>query len=155
MKLFVYGYIHKIRSSRALEKACKVNVEVQWLMGKLTPDHWTIANFRRENEEKIKDIIKRFTKFLIDTGYAEGKEIVIDGTKLKANASVDSVTTIEELKERIIDTEKKIVYYLESINEEDEKEEELEQLRKEKEEELERLRKEKEELRKRLEEAEK
>jgi len=134
LKLYLYGYMNRIKSSRKLERECKVNIEVMWLMGKLQPDHWTISFFRKENQEEIKRIIKAFNQFLIESGYLEGKTIVIDGTKIKANASSSGNISIEEITERLEDVENKIVYYLEAIEEEDEKTEEIEKLKKEKEE---------------------
>lgn len=131
--LLIYGYLFRIKSSRDLERACKVNVEVQWLMHGLTPDHWTINEFRRKNGDLIERALKMFIRFLEDTGYVEGKEIVIDGTKFKANASTDEVIKLNDLKERIEDADRKIVYYLERIDRNDEMEEELNRLREEKE----------------------
>lgn len=131
--LFIYGYLFKIRSSRDLERACKVNIEVQWIMHGLVPDHWTINEFRRKNGKLIEKALKMFLRFLKDTGYVEGKEIVIDGTKLKANASSNAVISLRDLRERIEDADKKIVYYLEAIDKNDEVEEEIKRLREEKE----------------------
>jgi transposase len=133
LKLYLYGYMNRIKSSRKLERECKINIEVMWLLGKLSPDHWTISNFRKENQEQIKRIIRVFNKFLIESGYLEGKTIVIDGTKIKANASASGNMNIEEIAERLEDVENKIVYYLEAIDEEDERTEEIEKLKKEKE----------------------
>lgn len=132
LKLYLYGYMNRIKSSRKLEKECKVNIEVRWLMGKLSPDHWTISFFRKDNQEQIKQAIKSFNKFLLDSGYLEGKTIVIDGTKLKANASSKGNLNIDELKERVEQTDDRITYYLEAFNKSDEYEEEIEELRKEK-----------------------
>lgn len=135
LKLYLYGYMNRIKSSRNLEKECKRNIEVMWLLGRLSPDHWTISNFRKENHQEIKELIKLFNKFLLDTGYLEGKIIVIDGTKLKANApSSGNKYYIDELKEMVQQTDEKITYYLEAFNRTDEYEEQLEELRKEKEE---------------------
>lgn len=134
LKLYLYGYIHRIKSSRRLERESKVNIEVMWLMGKLSPDHWTISNFRKENQEQIKQVIITFNKFLLESGYLDGKMIVIDGTKLKANASSRGNMNIEELKERVQQTDDKITYYLEVFNKTDEYEEEIEELQKEKQE---------------------
>jgi transposase len=58
LKLFMYGYLNKTRSSRDLEKECKRNIEVMWLMKRLTPDHNTISNFRRDNTEAIRKVFK-------------------------------------------------------------------------------------------------
>jgi transposase len=134
LKLYVYGYMQRIKSSRKLERECKVNVEVMWLMGKLSPDHWTISNFRKDNQEQIIQAIKSFNKFLLESGYLEGKTIVIDGTKLRANASSKGNTNIDEIKERVQQTDDRITYYLEVFNKTDEYEEEIEELRKEKQE---------------------
>lgn len=134
LKLYLYGYMHRIKSSRRLERESRINIEVMWLMGKLSPDHWTISNFRKDNQEQIKQVIKSFNKFLLESGYLEGKTIVIDGTKLKANASSRGNMNIEELKERVQQTEDKITYYLEVFNKTDEYEEEIEELQKEKQE---------------------
>jgi len=134
LKLYIYGYIHRIKSSRRLERESRVNIEVMWLMGKLSPDHWTISNFRKDNQEQIKQVIKSFNKFLLESGYLEGKTIVIDGTKLKANASSRGNMNLEELKERVQQTDDKITYYLEVFNKTDEYEEEIEELQKEKQE---------------------
>jgi len=134
LKLYLYGYIHRIKSSRRLERESRVNIEVMWLMGKLSPDHWTISNFRKDNQEQIRQVIKSFNKFLLESGYLEGKTIVIDGTKLKANASSRGNMNLEELKERVQQTDDKITYYLEVFNKTDEYEEEIEELQKEKQE---------------------
>lgn len=134
LKLYVYGYMNRVKSSRKLERECKVNIEVLWLMGKMQPDHWTISNYRKENQVEIQQAVKQFVKFLKESGYLEGKTVVIDGTKLKANASLTSTTSIDELKERLEDIDNKIIYYLDTIEQEDEKTEEIEKLKKEKEE---------------------
>jgi len=147
LKLYIYGYMNRIKSSRKLERECKLNIEVMWLMGKLKPDHWTISKFRQENSEEIKATIKSFNKFLIESQYVDGKTIVIDGTKLKANASSSGNINIEEISERLEDIENKIVYYLESFNQNDEFDQEKEkvsELRKQKkelEEQIEQLKK--------------
>ena len=60
LKLYLYGYMNRVKSSRKLERECKVNIEVMWLMGKLQPDHWTISRFRKENTEEIKDVKDAF-----------------------------------------------------------------------------------------------
>lgn len=58
LKLFIYGYLNSMRSSRILEKECKRNVEVMWLIRQLTPDHNTISNFRRDNEKAIRKVFR-------------------------------------------------------------------------------------------------
>lgn len=137
LKLYLYGYMQRIKSSRNLERECRLNIEVMWLMGKLQPDHWTISKFRKENSEEIKQVIKSFNGFLIESKYVEGKTIVIDGTKLKANASSSGNMNIREISERLEDIENKTVSYLENFNQSDQIDEEKEkitELRKEKEE---------------------
>ena len=58
LKLFIYGYLNRIRSSRQLEKECKRNIELMWLLKQLVPDHNTIANFRRDNEKAIRKVFR-------------------------------------------------------------------------------------------------
>lgn len=134
LKLYVYGYMNRVKSSRKLERECKVNLEVLWLMGKMQPDHWTISFFRKENQAEIKHAVKQLGRFLKESGYLEGKTVVIDGTKLKANASVYGNMHKYEIEERIEELEKKIVHYLETMEKEDERTEQIEKLKKEKEE---------------------
>ena len=62
LKLYIYGYLNQLRSSRRLEKECKRNVEVMWLMGRLTPDFKTIADYRRDNVDCIKSVFREFIK---------------------------------------------------------------------------------------------
>src|SRR5574341_2326896 len=61
LRLYLYGYLHRVRSSRMLERETKVNVEVMWLLGKLTPDFKTVADFRRDNPAAIKRVCREFT----------------------------------------------------------------------------------------------
>ena len=63
LKLYIYGYLNRIRSSRRLEKESKRNVELMWLLKKLTPDHKTIANFRKDNKKAIKNVVGKFIVF--------------------------------------------------------------------------------------------
>ncbi len=62
LRLYLYGYLNRVRSSRMLERETKVNVEVMWLLGKLSPDFKTIADFRRDNLKAIKRVCKEFTQ---------------------------------------------------------------------------------------------
>jgi transposase len=92
-KLLIYGYFNSVSSSRKLECETSVNLEVIWLMRNLSPDHWTISDFRKENRLLISQITIDFRKFLKSAGYIKGKSISTDGTKIKANASRDVLTT--------------------------------------------------------------
>ena len=65
LKLYIYGYMNRIRSSRCLEKESKVTLEVIWLMRRLSPDHKTIANFRKDNGKALKNVFRDFVKLCI------------------------------------------------------------------------------------------
>lgn len=128
--LFLYGYINRISSSRRLEIECHRNREVQWMLGRLKPDHWTINNFRGKNAELIKGLVKQFRKFLKEQKLIDGNFVMIDGTKIKANNSKDMLKTAE-LEEVIRRSEDDINRYLNYMEKYDSLEEEKEQLKEE------------------------
>jgi transposase len=87
LKLFLYGYLNKIRSSRDLEKACHINIEVMWLMKSLSPDHNTISNFRRDNSKAIRQVFRSTVELAKNFDLIGGKLIAGDSTKLRAQNS--------------------------------------------------------------------
>lgn len=87
LKLFIYGYLNRIRSSRQLEKECMRNLEVKWLMRELIPDHNTIANFRKNNPKEIKKVFRATVELAKNFDLIGGQLIAGDGTKLRAQNS--------------------------------------------------------------------
>jgi transposase len=87
LKLFIYGYLNKIRSSRDLEKECKRNIEVMWLLKGLSPDHNTISNFRRDNSKAIRKVFQATVKVARHFNLIGGKLLAGDSTKLRAQNS--------------------------------------------------------------------
>lgn len=87
LKLFIYGYLNSIRSSRGLEKQCRINIEVRWLLGELVPDHNTISNFRRDNEKAIRQVFRHTVSMAKNFDLIGGKLIAGDSTKLRAQNS--------------------------------------------------------------------
>ena len=87
LKLFVYGYINHIRSSRQLEKECKRNIELLWLMKELAPDHNTISNFRRDNEKAIRKVFRHTVSIAKHFDLIGGTLVAGDSTKLRAQNS--------------------------------------------------------------------
>jgi len=126
-KLLLYGYLNSISSSRKLEKETQRNIETIWLMNNLTPDHWTISDFRKENKEFIKIIAIDFRKFLKDNGYIKGKSISTDGTKIKAYASRDSLS-MKQIDKKLANIEKEIERYLSQLQSNDSIENEQEDM---------------------------
>ncbi len=92
LKLYLYGYLNGVSSSRKLEAECNRNIEVMWLLGSLKPDFKTIADYRKDNGKQIKFLTHQVKLFLRDKKYIKGKVIAIDGTKLKANAKREMLT---------------------------------------------------------------
>jgi transposase len=87
LKLFIYGYMNRIRSSRQLEKECKRNLELMWLMKGLAPDHNTIANFRKDNPKAIRKVFHATVSLAKNFDLIGGKLLAGDGTKLRAQNS--------------------------------------------------------------------
>jgi len=87
LKLYIYGYLNRIRSSRQLEKECKRNIEVMWLLKTLKPDHNTISNFRRDNPKAIKKVFRETVKIAQYFNLIGGTLIAGDSTKLRAQNS--------------------------------------------------------------------
>lgn len=98
-KLYLYGYRNKIRSSRKLERACRVNIEAMWLMEGLTPDFRVISDFRKDNIDCMKKLYHEFTKRV--TVDLETGDVSIDGSKFKAWNSKERNFTIHKLEERM------------------------------------------------------
>ena len=103
LKLYIYGYIHKIRSSRKLEREAYRNIELWWLLGKLTPDHNTIADFRKDNARALRRVFRTFVHLCADLRLIGGKQVCIDGTKIRASNGRKQATSREL-------TEKKLAY---------------------------------------------
>ena len=119
LKLYVYGYMNRIRSSRRLETETKRNVEVMWLLKKLSPDHKTISRFRSENCKALKGVFRDFVKMCVGLGLYGRELAAIDGSKFKAVNSTDRNLSVKELNERIKRLNYRIDEYLQQMNEAD------------------------------------
>ncbi len=98
LKLYLYGYLHQMRSSRRLEAECRRNVELMWLLGRLYPDHKSIAEFRRTHREAVTAAGAELVQFARSVGLIRGEWIAIDGSKFRAASSVRSVLDREALQ---------------------------------------------------------
>jgi len=87
LKLYLYGYLNGIRSSRKLEKECIRNIELQWLLEGIVPNYHSIADYRKDNPKALKSLFKLFVSFLKDVDLVTGATIAIDGTKSRAHNS--------------------------------------------------------------------
>ena len=84
LKLYIYGYLNRVQSSRRLEREAAHNVEVMWLSGRLVPDHKTIADFRKDNGGAIRQVCARFVELCRAMGLLTQASVAIDGSKFKA-----------------------------------------------------------------------
>jgi transposase len=91
LKLYLYGYLHQVRSSRRLEAECRRNIEVMWLLARLVPDHKSIAEFRRMHRDAVSEAGAELIRFARSVGLARGEWVAIDGSKFRAVSSSQSV----------------------------------------------------------------
>ncbi len=122
LKLYLYGYFNKIRSSRKLQTECGRNIELMWLLGKIVPDFRCIADFRKDNAKAIKLVFREFVKLCDKLNLLGKTDIVIDGSKFKAVNSKDRNFTKGNLNDRISWIDEKISVYLAKLDENDEEE---------------------------------
>mgnify|MGYP003294704846 CR=1 FL=1 len=119
LKLHIYGYLNKIRSSRALEIEARRNIELMWLINAITPDHGTIAGFVKKNKSAFHNTLRNLTLILKGWGLIDGKLVAIDGTKIKAQNSKHNCITQSGLDKKIEYAESQINAYLMAIEKED------------------------------------
>ncbi len=115
LKLFIYGYLNRIPSSRRLEREAGRNVEVMWLTGKLVPDHKTIADFRRDNGPAIRKTCAQFVELCRRIGVLKGDCVAIDGSKFKAVNNRDRNFTKGKIASRLAHLEADVVRYLDEM----------------------------------------
>jgi len=134
LKLLTYGYSYGFRSSRKLERAIYHNVSFMWLMGGLKPDHKTIAEFRRKNKASIKNVLKGCARLCIKLNLIAGNTLFVDGTKIRANASIKNTWTKEKCERALgkIDTRiEAILSECDTVDEYEENQDSLVKVRKE------------------------
>lgn len=105
LKLYIYGYLNRVQSSRRLEREAGRNLEVMWLTGRLVPDHKTIADFRKDNGPAIKKVCARFVELCRKMGLLAKASVAVDGSKFKAVNSRDNNFTQGKIKRRQEQTE--------------------------------------------------
>jgi transposase len=119
LKLFIYGYLNKVRSSRDLEKECKRNIEVMWLLKCLRPDHNTISNFRRDNSKAIKKVFRATVEIARHFDLIGGKLIAGDSTKLRAQNSKKNNYNQAKIDRHVAYIDNKLEEYNRSLAEND------------------------------------
>jgi transposase len=127
LKLYLYGYLNQVRSSRRLERECGRNVELMWLLNRLAPDHKTIAQFRRENALAFKAVCRAFVSFCAEAQLIGGQWVAIDGSKFQAVASKRSVVTAAKLDEQLKSIDRQVQGYLEALEAADQAEADTEE----------------------------
>lgn len=116
LRLYIWGYLNQVRSSRMLERVCTRDLEALWLMRRLTPDYRTIAAFRHDNPEAIVRTSAAFVQFCREHGLVGGRMVALDGTKMRAVASAKNIAGAERLARDIAHTEREIAYYLDRLD---------------------------------------
>ena len=116
LRLYIWGYLNQVRSSRHLERACTRDLEALWLMRRLTPDYRTIAAFRHDNPKAIVAASAAFIQFCRGQGLIGGQTVALDGTKMRAVASAKNIAGAERLTRDIAHTQREIAYYLDRLD---------------------------------------
>lgn len=119
LKLYLYGYLNKIRSSRKLEQESGRNIELMWLVRKLQPDFKTIADFRKENTKALKEVCRAFTLLCRELNLFGGELVAVDGSKFKAVNSRDRNFTEKKLARLLTQIDEKIAAYLNDLDRQD------------------------------------
>jgi len=119
LKLYLYGYIHKVRSSRCLQRETRRNLEVIWLMGNLQPSYKTIADFRKNNAAALKSANKDFLMICKVLDLFGAEVVGIDGSFFNGNASKGSIYTQKKLAKQLHELDKKIDAYHQQLNRQD------------------------------------
>jgi len=116
LKLYLYGYLHRVRSSRLLEAECHRNVEVIWLLGKLTPDFKTIADFRKDNLKPLKAVARQFTLLCRKLELFGGELLAVDGSKFAAVNARDQNFNAAKLQDLIERADARLAEYLKELD---------------------------------------
>ena len=119
LKLYLYGYLNKVMSSRRLETECHRNIEVMWLLKRLRPDFKTIANFRKDNGSAITNASRAFIQFCREANLLTGQLVAIDGSKFQASASIKQAINRKQLARDRTEVEQHIERYLARLDEAD------------------------------------
>lgn len=122
LKLYFYGYLNGLRSSRKLEKETIRNVEVHWLLGGLSPNYHSISDFRKINPKALKTTFKIFVLFLKDADLIRGEVVAMDGTKIRANNSKKNNYSPKKIERHLAYIEEKTNEYLAALDQNDSQE---------------------------------
>src|SRR5687767_12891655 len=122
LRLYIYGYLNCVQSSRRLEREAGRNVELMWLLGRLVPDHKTIADFRKENGAAIRKVCARFVALCRSMGLLRGTSVAVDGSKFKAVNNRDKNFTQAKMARRMAQIEESIARYLHQLDSADRQE---------------------------------
>ena len=119
LKLYLYGYLNRIRSSRMLMRECGRNIELFYLLGGLKPDFRTIADFRKDNAKAIRGTFRAFGKLCVKLGLYKRELLAVDGTKIRAVNSKDNCYNREVQEKKLAHIDEKITAYLAALDEQD------------------------------------
>ena len=122
LKIYLYGYLNGLRSSRKLEKECFRNIEMKWLLEDIRPNYHSISDFRKNNPLALKNLFKLFVLFLKDADLIGGETIAIDGTKSRAHNSKKANFNQKKIDKHLEYIETKTQEYLDALEENDTKE---------------------------------
>jgi len=116
LKLYIYGYLNRVQSSRRLEREAGRNFEVMWLLGRLVPDHKTVADFRKDNGRAIRKVCVRFVELCREMGLLATASVAIDGSKFKAVNNRDKNFTRAKVERRRAQLEESVARYLSQLD---------------------------------------
>jgi transposase len=119
LKLYLYGYLQQLRSSRRLEAECRRNLEVIWLVRELQPDFKTIADFRKDNAAAFKSVVREFTRICRQLDLFGGQLLAIDGAKLKAVNAADRNWSQRQLDKQLARVDARLAEYLQALDQAD------------------------------------
>ena len=129
LKIYLYGYLNRVQSSRRLEREAGRNVEVMWLTGKLAPDFKTIADFRRDNGEAIRAACRQFVLLCRRLGLIASGTVAVDGSRMKAVNTRDKNYTPGAIRRRMEQVDASIERYLSKLDTADRQEDEVAEMR--------------------------
>lgn len=119
LKIYLYGYLNGLRSSRKLEKECVRNIELQWLLCGIVPNYHSICDFRKQNPTGLKKLFKLFVSFLKDADLIAGEIIAIDGTKSRAHNSKKTNFNQKKIDKHLAYIEERTQEYLAQLDQND------------------------------------